>query len=56
MMSKTADVEIKRDRRGYYTLFIAGEFAGNFDTAQEASNEAEQILYSEQAVKELVSA
>lgn len=55
-MSKNPDVEIKRNPRGYYTLYISGEFAGNFDTAQEASNEAEQILYSEELVKGLVSA
>ena len=35
---------------------IGGEFAGNFDTIQEASMEAESILYGERLVKDLVSA
>ena len=47
MMFKTPDMEIKRDERGYYTLFIHGEFAGNFDTHIEASDEAETILHGE---------
>ena len=49
------DVEIKRNPRGYYTLMIDGKFAGNFDTAQEASKEAEDILYGQQAIPEAVA-
>ena len=54
-MSKNPIVEIKRNPRGYYTLYIEGDFAGNFDTAQEASNEAEQIIHSEEMLRDLVS-
>lgn len=49
-MSKVPDVEVKRDRRGYYTLLIDGVFAGNFDTAHEASMEAESILHRQQEI------
>lgn len=34
--------QIIRDPRGYYTLFIDGKFAGNYDTESEARQE----LYS----------
>jgi len=36
--------EIKRDPRGYYTLYIDGVFAGNFDTRSEADREYNIIL------------
>lgn len=48
--------EIKRDPRGYYTLYINGVFEGNYDTAAEAAQAYEQIVWGEAAVKELVSA
>lgn len=38
------DVNISRDKRGYYVLTIAGKFEGNFDTINEAAQEAEKIL------------
>ena len=34
--------EIKHNR-GYYTLFVNGEFQGNYDTFTEAANEIEEI-------------
>lgn len=34
--------QIIRDPRGYYTLFVDGKFAGNYDTESEARQE----LYS----------
>lgn len=46
-MLNTSDVEILRDMRGYYTLFVNGDFIGNFDTALEASKEADEILFHE---------
>lgn len=38
-MFKYLDREIKHDKRGYYTLYIDGEFMGNFDTFEEACHE-----------------
>ena len=35
-------IRIVHDPRGYYTLFIDGKFAGNYDT----ESEARQDLYS----------
>lgn len=46
MMYKPA-AEIKRDKRGFYTLFIDGEFEGNYDSFTEAANAYEQIQWSE---------
>lgn len=46
-MFNTPDVEIRRNSRGYYTLYMNGDFVGNFDTVQEASQEAEDILREE---------
>ena len=40
MMCKTIDV--KRNPSGYYTLYLNGQFAGNFDTISEALQEAEE--------------
>lgn len=48
--------EIKRDKRGFYTLYIDGIFEGNYDTYTEAAHAYEQIVWVEAAVKELVSA
>ena len=40
--------EIKRSDKGpYYTMKIDGEFAGNYDTVQEAANDYEDILKKE---------
>lgn len=39
------DVSISRHARGYYVLKINGVFEGNFDTAEEAMHEAEEIKY-----------
>ncbi len=41
----TPAMEIKRDPKGYYTLLVNGEFAGNFDSVCEAAKEYED-LYS----------
>lgn len=38
-MFEMPDVEISRNPRGYYTLYIDGKFAGNFDTFGEAVDE-----------------
>lgn len=48
--------EIKRDKRGYYTLYIDGVFEGNYDSAKEAADAYEEIIYGQNLVKELVSA
>lgn len=48
--------EIKRDKRGYYTLYIDGVFEGNYDTMSEATQAYEEIVWGESLVKELVSA
>ena len=48
MMCNTPDVEIRRNSRGYYTLYVSGDFVGNFDTVQEAAQEAEDILREKQ--------
>ena len=48
--------EIKRDVRGYYTLYINGQFEGNYDTCAEAAQAYEQVIESEAMVKELVNA
>lgn len=38
--------EIKHNPKGYYTLTIDGEFQGNFDTVEEAVNEASELIYN----------
>ncbi len=48
--------EIRRDKRGFYTLYIDGVFEGNYDTYTEAAQAYEQIVWGEAAVKDLVSA
>ena len=48
-MADTAPtVEIKQSKLGgaYYTLFIDGQFKGNYDRYGEAVQEAERLLYS----------
>lgn len=38
-------VKIEHDRlRGYYTLYIDGEFQGNYDTISEAREDASCIM------------
>lgn len=37
------EMEIKRSPRGYYTLTVNGEFAGNFDSVREATDEYESL-------------
>lgn len=49
-------MEIIRDKRGYYTLFIDGVFEGNYDSYTEAAQAYEQIQIGEASIKELVSA
>lgn len=44
MCDVTPSVEIKYDKRGFYSLKINGQFAGNFDTVNEAAQEAEVII------------
>lgn len=36
--------EIKPNPLGYYTLYIEGVFAGNFDTKPEAERECDIIM------------
>lgn len=38
----TADKRIVHNSRGYWTLTIDGQFAGNYDTYSEAENDCEQ--------------
>lgn len=49
-------MEIKRDKRGFYTLYIDGVFEGNYDTYIEAAKAYEEIQWGEAAVRALVSA
>ncbi len=37
--------EIKRDKRGFYTLYIDGVFEGNYDTYAEAAKACKQIIW-----------
>lgn len=48
MAEATPTVEIKQSKLGgtYYTLFIDGQFKGNYDRYGEAVQEAERLLYS----------
>lgn len=48
MAEATPTVEIKKSKLGgtYYTLFIDGQFKGNYDRYTEAVDEAEKLLYS----------
>lgn len=55
MMCEPA-MEIKRDKHGFYTLYIDGVFDGNYDSYTEAAHAYEQIQYGEALIKELVSA
>ena len=50
-MQESPTVEIKKSKLGgmYYTLFIDGQFRGNYDRYGEAVEEAEQLLYSSEA-------
>ena len=49
-------VEIKHDRlRGYYTLYIDGEFEGNYDTISEAREDANYILNLKALEKEVAA-
>lgn len=43
MMKDEPYVSITRDPRGYFTLMIDGEFAGNFDTLREAYAELKEL-------------
>lgn len=43
-MAEDRYVSIKRDPRGYFTLTIDGEFAGNYDTLQEAYAELNELV------------
>lgn len=47
MMSEIPDMEIKRGKRGYYTLFVNGDFEGNYDSYTEAANAYEEIRAEE---------
>ena len=49
-------MEIKRDERGFYTLYIDGVFAGNYDSYTEAVHDYEQLQSGKVTVKELMSA
>ena len=49
-------MEVRRDSKGYYTLYINGVFEGNYDTPLEAANAYEQITQDERMLKELVDA
>lgn len=51
-----AHMEIKRDPRGFYSLWIDGRFEGNYDTYTEAAKAYEEIEWGETLVRELVSA
>lgn len=55
MMCKPA-MEIKRNKRSFYTLYIDGVFEGNYDSYTEAAHAYEQIEWGEALIKELVSA
>lgn len=39
----TTEYSIERDKKGYYTLFVNGQFEGNFDSVMEAIREVEKI-------------
>lgn len=54
-MSKVPDMEIKRNKQGYCTLFINGVFEGNYDTYTEAANAYDVIMWGEKIMKETVS-
>lgn len=49
-------MEIKRDKRGFYTLYINGVFEGNYDSYTEAAKYYDEIQLDEADVIELVSA
>lgn len=40
-------MEIKRGKRGYYTLFVNGDFERNYDSYTEAANAYEEIRAEE---------
>ena len=47
-MSETNEVKIKHNEHGcYYELYLNGVFAGNYDTATEAADEAGRIIMGE---------
>ena len=49
-------MEIKRNKQGYYTMFINGIFEGNYDSYTEASKAYEEIQLGEASMRELVNA
>ena len=49
-------MEIKRNSKGFYTLYIDGRFEGNYDSYTEAAKAYEEIEWGETLVRELVSA
>lgn len=48
--------EIRRNPRGFYTLYIDGMFEGNYDSYAEAAKAHEEIVLGEASVKGLVGA
>lgn len=42
-MREDMTCRIERNSRGYYALYIDGEFAGNFDSVKEAADEYEAV-------------
>ena len=51
-----AHMEIKRNPKGFYTLYIDGRFEGNYDSYTEAAKAYEEIEWGETLLRELVSA
>ena len=43
------EMKIKRNPRGYYTLYVDDQFYGNYDTYGEAAREYEQEFEKEES-------
>lgn len=43
-MSKNDDIYVRRNDKGYFMLYVKGQFNGNYDTFTEAWNEGVLIL------------